>query len=216
MKIVLLGPPGSGKSTLAEVLVKKMIIPHISTGDMFRAAIANNTPLGQEAKGYMDRGELVPDEITIGIIKDRIAQPDCREGFLLDGFPRNIKQAESLDVMLADLGGLDAVLKVSVETQKLIDRLSGRRICGKCGATYHLLFNAPKKESVCDLCGGELFQREDDKEEAIKNRLRVYEEQTSPLEDYYEKKGLLRNIYGDLPFNEMLPNLAKALGQNWN
>lgn len=216
MKIVLLGPPGAGKGTQAEALVKKLFIPHISTGDMFRAAISSGTPLGIEAKRYMDQGHLVPDEITEGIIKDRIAQADCREGFLLDGFPRTLAQAEALDEMLKDQGGLDAVLDINVELDRLIVRLTGRRMCKDCGAIYHLLYNAPQKENECDICGGSLYQRADDTEETVKNRLSVYEEQTAPLIAYYEQKGLLHVVNGDNPINTVLIDLGKALGQNWS
>ena len=215
MKIVLLGPPGAGKGTQAEVLTKKLMVPHISTGDMFRAAIKNNTPMGAEAKSYMDKGQLVPDSVTVGIIKDRIAQPDCADGFLLDGFPRTIAQAEALDELLAEMGGLDAVLNISVPLDKLITRLTGRRMCRKCGVIYHMLYNAPEKEGVCDACAGELYQRDDDKEETVKNRLDVYEAQTAPLIDYYEKQGKLRTVNGDQPINDVLSDLGKVLGQNW-
>ncbi|MDO4732037.1 MAG: adenylate kinase [Bacillota bacterium] len=216
MKIVLLGPPGAGKGTQAEGLVKKLFIPHISTGDMFRAAISSGTALGMEAKRYIDQGKLVPDEITEGIIMDRIAQPDCRGGFLLDGFPRTLPQAMALEEMLKDQGGLDAVLDISVEPEHLIVRLTGRRMCKKCGAIYHLHYNAPQQENVCDLCGGELFQRDDDTEETVKNRLSVYSEQTAPLIEFYQKKGLLHVVEGNHPINTVLVNLGKALGQNWN
>lgn len=216
MKIVLLGPPGAGKGTQAEALVKKLFVPHISTGDMFRAAISSGTPLGMEAKSYMDQGKLVPDEVTVGIIKDRIAQPDCREGFLLDGFPRTIAQAEALDALLQDQGGLDAVLDTNVELDRLIVRLTGRRMCRNCGAIYHLLYNAPQKENVCDVCGGPLYQRDDDKEETVKNRLSVYTEQTAPLIDYYKEKGILHTVNGDQPINAVLIDLGKALGQHWS
>lgn len=216
MKIVLLGPPGAGKGTQAEALVKKLFVPHISTGDMFRAAISSGTPLGMEAKSYMDQGKLVPDEVTVGIIKDRIAQPDCREGFLLDGFPRTIAQAEALDALLQDQGGLDAVLDINVELDRLIVRLTGRRMCRNCGAIYHLLYNAPQKENVCDVCGGPLYQRDDDKEETVKNRLSVYTEQTAPLIDYYKEKGILHTVNGDQPINAVLIDLGKALGQHWS
>lgn len=216
MKIVLLGPPGAGKGTQAEALVKKLFVPHISTGDMFRAAISNGTPLGMEAKSYMDQGKLVPDAVTVGIIKDRIAQPDCREGFLLDGFPRTIAQAEALDALLQDQGGLDAVLDINVELDRLIVRLTGRRMCRNCGAIYHLLYNAPQKENVCDVCGGSLYQRDDDKEETVKNRLSVYTEQTAPLIDYYKAKGILHTVNGDQPINAVLIDLGKALGQHWS
>ncbi|MBR5429466.1 MAG: adenylate kinase [Firmicutes bacterium] len=215
MKIVLLGPPGAGKGTQAEVLTKKLLVPHISTGDMFRAAIKNGTAMGIEAKSYMDRGQLVPDEVTVGIIKDRIAQPDCSGGFLLDGFPRTIAQAEALDQLLADRGGLDAVLNISVPLEKLVERLTGRRMCRKCGAIYHMLYNAPAKEGVCDACGGELYQRDDDKLETVTNRLDVYEAQTAPLIGFYEQQGKLFTVNGDQPINAVLADLGKALGQNW-
>lgn len=215
MKIVLLGPPGAGKGTQAEVLTKKLLVPHISTGDMFRAAIKNGTAMGIEAKSYMDRGQLVPDEVTVGIIKDRIAQPDCSGGFLLDGFPRTIAQAEALDKLLEDKGGLDAVLNISVPLEKLVERLTGRRMCRKCGAIYHMLYNAPAKEGVCDACGGELYQRDDDKLETVTNRLDVYEAQTAPLIGFYEKQGKLFTVNGDQPINAVLADLGKALGQDW-
>ena len=215
MKIVLLGPPGAGKGTQAEVLTKKLLVPHISTGDMFRAAIKNGTAMGIEAKSYMDRGQLVPDEVTVGIIKDRIAQPDCSGGFLLDGFPRTIAQAEALDKLLEDKGGLDAVLNISVPLEKLVERLTGRRMCRKCGAIYHMLYNAPAQEGICDACGGELYQRDDDKLETVTNRLDVYEAQTAPLIGYYEQQGKLFTVNGDQPINAVLADLGKALGQDW-
>ena len=215
MKIVLLGPPGAGKGTQAEVLTKKLLVPHISTGDMFRAAIKNGTAMGIEAKSYMDRGQLVPDEVTVGIIKDRIAQPDCSGGFLLDGFPRTIAQAEALDKLLEDKGGLDAVLNISVPLEKLVERLTGRRMCRKCGAIYHMLYNAPAKDGVCDACGGELYQRDDDKLETVTNRLDVYEAQTAPLIGFYEQRGKLFTVNGDQPINAVLADLGKALGQDW-
>ena len=177
MKIVLLGPPGAGKGTQADILVKKLLVPHISTGDMFRAAISNGTELGKEAKSYMDKGQLVPDIVTVGIIRDRISMSDCREGFLLDGFPRTLPQAEALDNLMEEMSSnLDAVLNISVPLDRLIDRLTGRRMCRNCGTIYHLLYNAPEVENVCDACGGELYQRDDDKEETVKSRLEVYED----------------------------------------
>ena len=217
MQLVLLGPPGAGKGTQADALVKKLFIPHISTGDMFRAAISAGTPLGKEAKSYMDSGRLVPDEITVGIIRDRMSRSDCREGFLLDGFPRTLQQAEALDALLAELKlPLSAVLNIEVPPEQLIVRLTGRRMCSKCGVIYHLLYNAPQSEGICDVCGGALYQRSDDSEETVLNRLKVYGEQTTPLIEYYLSKGLLFRVDGDLPMNEVLLALGQALGQQWN
>jgi len=217
MKIVLLGPPGAGKGTQADVLVKKLLLPHISTGDMFRAAIKSNTPLGREAKSYMDQGALVPDEITIGIIAQRIEQDDCREGFLLDGFPRTVAQAEALDVLLQKKDtAIDAVLNISVPAEQLIARLTGRRICKACGNIYHLLYNPSKSEGICDDCGSELYQRSDDQEETVRNRLSVYEAQTAPLIAYYQAQGILHTINGDKPIPEVMRDLGKAIGQDWS
>lgn len=216
MKIVLLGPPGAGKGTQAEMLVKKLFLPHISTGDMFRAAIAAGTDLAMEAKSYMDKGQLVPDALTIGIIRDRIAQPDCREGFLLDGFPRTLAQAEALDQMLVDMDTeLDAVLNISVPLDNLVTRLTGRRMCRQCGNIYHMTYNPPKDENTCDSCNGELYQRSDDKEETVKNRLTVYENQTAPLIEYYTNTGKLKTVDGDQAIGKVLVDLGAALGQNW-
>ena len=215
MKIVLLGPPGAGKGTQAEVLQKKLLIPHISTGDMFRAAIQNGTEMGLAAKRYMDEGKLVPDDVTVGIIEDRIAQPDCADGFLLDGFPRTLAQAAALDELLAGRGGLDAVINISVPLDKLIVRLTGRRMCRKCGAIYHLLYNAPEKEDICDAFGGTLYQRDDDREETVKNRLQIYEAQTAPLIAYYSEKGLLHTVNGDQPIHAVCAEMGAALGQKW-
>ncbi|MEG1500376.1 MAG: adenylate kinase [Clostridiales bacterium] len=216
MNIILLGPPGAGKGTQSDAITKKLFLPHISTGDMFRSAISNGTSLGMEAKEYMDKGGLVPDEITIGIMKDRLAQSDCREGFLLDGFPRTINQAESLELLVKEMGtAIDAVLNICVPLDKLITRLTGRRMCRNCGAIYHQLYNPTSVEGVCDNCGGGLYQRSDDQEEAVVNRLKVYEERTAPLISYYEEKGLLHNIDGDKPIQEVMLQLGQVLGQDW-
>ncbi|MCL2678129.1 MAG: adenylate kinase [Clostridiales bacterium] len=217
MRIVLLGPPGAGKGTQAEALIKKLFIPHISTGDMFRAAIKAATPLGLEAKEYMDMGLLVPDDVTIRIIRDRISQKDCQEGFILDGFPRTKAQAESFQAMLADRNeALSAVLNIVVPLDKLMVRLTGRRCCKKCGSIFHLLYNPPKEPETCDACGGELFQRKDDSEETVSRRLKVYEEETFPLIEFYKAKGLLRDIDGDQPISRVMVALGRSLGQDWS
>ena len=217
MNLLIMGLPGAGKGTQAAKIVEEFGVAHISTGDMFRAAISNGTELGKEAKSYMDKGQLVPDIVTVGIIRDRISMSDCREGFLLDGFPRTLPQAEALDNLMEEMSSnLDAVLNISVPLDRLIDRLTGRRMCRNCGTIYHLLYNAPEVENVCDACGGELYQRDDDKEETVKSRLEVYEAQTAPLIEYYEQKGILHTINGDLPINEVTTQLGEALGQNWS
>ena len=192
MRIVLMGPPGAGKGTQADLLTSKLGIPHISTGDMFRKAVKEGTPLGLEAKRYMEAGELVPDRVTIGIVQERLAEPDCHKGFLLDGFPRTAAQAEALDQYLREPGlKIDHALNIAVERETLIARLSGRRVCKACGATYHVLFNPSAAQDKCQVCGGELYQRSDDKEETAVNRLDVYDRQTAPLVEYYRKKGVL-------------------------
>jgi len=214
MRILLMGPPGAGKGTQAEKLTEILNIPHISTGDMFRKAIKEQTDLGLEAKSYMDKGELVPDEVTVGIVKDRIEEEDCKNGFLLDGFPRTVVQANALEKMLKDLGiKLDSVINIEVPFEELIGRLTGRRICKSCGATYHMVFNPPKVEGVCDKCGGALYQRDDDTEETAKNRLQVYEKQTSPLLEYYNNTGLLVNVNGNQSMEEVLAEILKVLGK---
>lgn len=197
MFILLMGPPGAGKGTQAALLVEKFSIPHISTGDMFRAAVKEGTPLGLEAKRYMDSGSLVPDGVTIGIVKERLTKPDCKPGFILDGFPRTLEQAASLDGTLAELGiKLTRVLNIAVPDAELMRRMTGRRICKGCGATYHVAFNPPKKDALCDKCGKEVFQRADDTEETVAKRLKVYQAQTEPLIGYYREKGLYTEIDG--------------------
>lgn len=216
MQMILLGPPGAGKGTQAETLVQKLSIPHISTGDMFRKAIKEGTALGTKAKEYMDQGKLVPDEVTIGIVKERIAQDDCNKGFLLDGFPRTVFQAEALDSILKDMKiALDAVINIEVPKGKLIDRLTGRRVCKACGATFHLIFNPSAEEGKCDKCGEVLFQRADDSEETVLNRLNVYEKQTAPLIEYYGNKGILKTINGDQPIDRVMVEIGQSLGRNW-
>ncbi len=197
MRIVMLGAPGAGKGTQAKKLIEDYGIPQISTGDILRQNIAQGTPLGKEAKGFMDRGELVPDKVVLGLVEDRLKQPDCKKGFILDGFPRNTAQAEALDKMLAGIGmPLKLAISVDVPFEDLMKRLTGRRTCRTCGQMYNVYFTPPKKEGVCDKDGGQLFQRDDDKEETIKKRLQVYESQTAPLIDYYSKKGIVRKIDG--------------------
>ncbi|TLS35498.1 adenylate kinase [Pseudalkalibacillus caeni] len=213
MNLVLMGLPGAGKGTQAEKIVEKYGIPHISTGDMFRAAIKDGTPLGKKAKEYMDSGNLVPDEVTIGIVRDRLGKADCDKGFLLDGFPRTVAQAEALQNLLADLNRkLDYVINIAVDEDQLMRRLTGRRICSNCGATYHIIYNPPKVEGICDKCGGELYQREDDKEETVRTRLEVNKEQQQPLLDFYDDKGYLRNINGNQEIDEVFKDVDELLG----
>lgn len=212
MNLLIMGPPGAGKGTQAEVLVKELNITHISTGDMFRAAIKEGTEMGKKAKGYMDAGQLVPDEVVVGMVRERLAKPDCAKGFLLDGFPRTLAQADALSAALADMGiALDKVLNIAVPREKLMDRLTGRRICRSCGASFHVVFNPPREPGVCDACGGELYQRDDDNEATVGSRLDVYEKQTQPLIDYYAKKGLLANINGDQEIRKVLEDILAAL-----
>ncbi|MBU5615476.1 adenylate kinase [Geomonas azotofigens] len=197
MNLILLGPPGVGKGTQAKLLIDRFGIPQISTGDILRAAVKELTPMGIKAKGFMDSGALVPDEVVIGIVEERLAQPDCLKGFILDGFPRTVPQADALSQVLSGIGKkIDHVVSLSVNKDELLKRLTGRRACSKCGAGYHVDFAPAKVAGVCDACGGELFQREDDKEETILNRLAVYEAQTSPLISYYQTAGLLRSVNG--------------------
>lgn len=214
MKLLIMGPPGAGKGTQAEVLVKELQITHISTGDMFRAAIKEGTEMGRKAKEYMDKGELVPDSVVVGMVKERLSQPDCVKGFLLDGFPRTVAQAESLDETLKSMGILlDGVINIAVPREKLMDRLTGRRICRSCGASYHVIFNKPQVDGKCNSCSGELYQRSDDNEVAVGNRLDVYEAQTQPLIDYYSKQGLLKNINGDQDIKKVLTDVLASVGK---
>lgn len=213
MKLILMGPPGAGKGTQAEKLIDLYQIPHISTGDMFRKAQKEGTALGLQAKSYMDQGQLVPDEVTIGIVRERLSEDDCKNGFLLDGFPRTVQQADALGGILTDLGmNLDAVIDIQVDKDFLVERLTGRRVCKACGATYHVSFNAPKVENVCDKCGGELYQRNDDKIETVSNRLDVYVAQTAPLIEYYQSKGMIKSIDGSKSVEEVLADIQAALG----
>ena len=212
MHILLMGPPGAGKGTQAEKLVADFPIPHISTGDMFRAAVKNGTELGKEAKKYMDAGGLVPDGVTIGIVKERLSQPDCQKGFILDGFPRTKEQAVALDEILKELGiKLDAAVNISVPDADLVARVTGRRICKKCGATYHVVYNPPKQEGVCDKCSGDLYQRDDDKEETVKKRLEAYHSQTAPLIAYYEQEGVFKDIDGTQPIGKVYADVVAAV-----
>lgn len=209
-----MGPPGAGKGTQAERLAAALGIVHIATGDLFRAAISQGTPLGQEAKKYLDAGQLVPDEVTVGMVRERLQQDDCRPGFLLDGFPRTVPQAEALGQILEALGqSLDAVLNMDVPEEKLVARLTGRRVCRQCGANYHVEYNPPQVPGVCDRCGGELYQRSDDTEETVRRRLEVYKKQTAPLLDYYRNLGLLKEIDGDQSVEDVFGALMQALGR---
>ncbi|WP_019157105.1 adenylate kinase [Robertmurraya massiliosenegalensis] len=213
MNLVLMGLPGAGKGTQAEKIVEKYGIPHISTGDMFRAAMKEGTELGLKAKSFMDQGALVPDEVTIGIVRERLSKEDCHQGFLLDGFPRTVPQADALESILAELGKkIDFVLNIDVDQTILMERLTGRRICKNCGATYHLVFNPPAQEGICKRCGGELYQRADDNAETVNNRLQVNIEQAKPLLDFYETKGYLRNIDGQQDINKVFVDIDNLLG----
>lgn len=215
MKIIMLGAPGAGKGTQAKLIAEKYGVPHISTGDIFRANIKNGTELGKEAKEYMDKGLLVPDELTVRLLLDRVAQDDCKNGYVLDGFPRTIPQAEVLDKELTKLGdSVDFAVDVDVPDENIIRRMSGRRACLNCGATYHIVNIPPKKEGICDVCGSELVLRDDDQPETVKNRLKVYHEQTQPLIEYYTGKGVLRTVDGTLPMEEVFDAIVKILGKD--
>ena len=212
-RVVLLGPPGAGKGTQAAMISEKYHVQHISTGDIFRANIKEGTPLGKKASEYMDKGLLVPDELVCDLVEDRIQHEDCKEGYLLDGFPRTVFQAEHFDKFLSERGEkLDVVLDIEVPSEVILPRMAGRRVCRGCGATYHITNNPPKKEGVCDACGGELYQRVDDAEETVKNRLKVYADQTSPLIDYYTRKGTNKVVDGTKAPSEVFKDICALLG----
>ena len=212
MKIIMLGAPGAGKGTQAKMIAEKYQIPHISTGDIFRANIKNGTELGKEARTYMDKGELVPDELTVRILLDRVAQPDCEKGYVLDGFPRTIPQAEVLDQELTKRNEkIDYAINVEVPDENIVRRMSGRRACVFCGATYHMVHIPPKKEGLCDKCGNDLILRDDDKEETVKNRLGVYHDQTQPLIEYYSNKGVLQSVDGTIDMMDVFKSITDIL-----
>jgi adenylate kinase len=213
MDFILLGPPGAGKGTQAKLMIDKWNIPQVSTGDILRAAVREGTALGVEAKGFMDSGELVPDRVVIGIIAERLREEDAVDGFILDGFPRTIPQAEALQEILDDIGrNIDHVISIEVDDEELVTRLTGRRMCKGCGESFHVVFNPSAKEGVCDRCSGELYQREDDKEDTIRQRLAVYSEQTQPLIAYYEKQGKLRRIEGTGGIEDIFARVLESVG----
>lgn len=212
MKIIMLGAPGAGKGTQAKQIASKYSIPHISTGDIFRANIKNGTELGKKAKEYMDQGALVPDELTCDLVMDRIQEDDCKNGFVLDGFPRTIPQAEALTNALAKIGEkMEYAIDVDVPDENIVNRMGGRRACVNCGATYHIVSIPPKKEGICDTCGSELILRDDDKPETVQKRLTVYHEQTQPLIDYYKGQGILHTVDGTVPMDEVFANIVSLL-----
>ena len=213
MKIIMLGAPGAGKGTQAKMLADKYEIPHISTGDIFRANIKNGTELGQKAKTYMDQGLLVPDELVCDLVVDRVQQDDCTKGYILDGFPRTIPQAEALDAALANIGSkIDYAVNVEVPDENIVTRMSGRRACLECGATYHIEYNPTKVDGICDVCGKELILREDDRPETVTKRLNVYHEQTQPLIDYYTKQDVLKEVDGTMNMDDVFSAIVKILG----
>ena len=214
MKIIMLGAPGAGKGTQAKMIADKYGVPHVSTGDIFRANIKNGTELGKKAKTYMDQGLLVPDELTVKILLDRVSQPDCKNGYVLDGFPRTIPQAEVLDKALAELGeSIDYAIDVDVPDENIVKRMSGRRACVGCGATYHIVYNPTKVEGKCDACGADLILRDDDKPETVEKRLNVYHEQTQPLIDYYKAKGILKEVDGTVDMKDVFAAITDILGE---
>jgi len=212
MRIVLLGPPGIGKGSYAKELSKRLDIPHISTGDIFREEIKKETELGKKVKEYVEKGELVPDEIVIEVVRNRLSQPDCQKGFILDGFPRTLNQAKALD----EITKIDIVFNFEAPIEVIIDRVSGRRICKKCGAIYHIKYNPPKKDGICDICGGELYQREDDKPEIVKHRLEVYNKQFKPIVEYYKEKGILVTVNAARKINEVVDECIAILKRKLN
>jgi adenylate kinase len=213
MRLILLGPPGAGKGTQAKLLVDKLGIPQVSTGDMLRAAVKAGTPLGQEAKQYMDRGALVPDTVIIGLVRERLQQVDCARGYILDGFPRTVAQAEALGKTLTELqASLDHVVSLEVPTEDLVLRIAGRRTCRNCGAMYHVHFSPSRIDGRCDACGGDTYQREDDREETVRRRLQVYLDQTAPLIDFYAARGLLRRVEGTGEIADILQRISRTLG----
>lgn len=212
MNVILLGPPGAGKGTQAKMLVEEYQIPQISTGDILRAAVKEGSPLGKEAKACMDKGDLVPDSVVIGIVEERIQQPDCAKGYMLDGFPRTVPQAEALDGMLKNLSSqIDHVVSIEVANEELVGRLTGRRTCRDCGVGFHVIFDPPEQEGVCDKCGGELYQRDDDNVETVSSRLEVYESQTLPLIDYYAAQEKIRPIDGVGDIKEIFARVTQVL-----
>ncbi len=214
LRAVLLGPPGAGKGTQAVKIVEKYDVPHISTGDIFRKNIKEGTELGKKAQEYMNAGQLVPDELVVDLVKDRLLQDDCAKGFLLDGFPRTIFQAEQLDKFLEENNQkMDIVLNFNVSNETLMARLTGRRVCKGCGASYHVINIPPKQEGICDICGGELEQRKDDNEETAANRISVYEEQTAPLIGYYKETGVLADFDGEMPLDDLFEKIVEAIGE---
>ena len=217
MRIVLIGPPGSGKGTRARIMVKMYGVPHINSGDLLREEVARGTKVGRLSKPYMDKGELVPDEIVTRLVEGRLSQPDCEKGFILDGYPRNLHQAESLDEILDRLEKkLDCVLNITIDDQEVIRRLTTRRICLVCGAIYNLINKPPKEEGICDICGGRVIQRDDDKEEVIRRRLEVYKKQAEPILDWYRRRGLLSDLRGDTGLQGIPAEIKRVLGDVYN
>jgi len=212
MNLILLGPPGAGKGTQAKFLVKSFNIPQVSTGDILRGAVKEQSPMGIKAKEFMDAGALVPDEVVVGIVRERLAKPDCVTGFILDGFPRTVAQADALKGTLGEMGKkIEHVVSIVVDNEELLQRITGRRTCRSCGRGFHISFDPPKKEGICDECGGELYQRDDDSEETMRNRLNVYDRQTAPLIDYYKKESLLRTVQGTGSIEDIQQSILKVI-----